>query len=186
MLPTALRKTRWRKPPPSRRVEVTGQCATLTSAGSTPVACSARAICQGEDAPGLHERSSARHPTRTTPSPLASVWIASPDARCERQHAPKARRELSDAYPSPIVVLLSRAFVPKNDRRAFSLPGSRAPGQQRTQHGNLDQVVVVEMPCRLHARVVYTTRLHEGAAPRPLSASQPVRDRSSVGRAPGC
>ena len=64
-LPTALRKTRWRKPPPSRRVEVTGQCATLTSAGSTPVACSARAICRGEGAPGSHERSSARHPTRT-------------------------------------------------------------------------------------------------------------------------
>ena len=108
---------------------MTGQCATLTSAGSTPVACSARAFWRARMPAGrtnVRARVTRRGPT---PSQLASVWIASPDARCERRHAPKARRELRDAYPSPIVVPSSRAFAPKNDRRAFLLPGSRAPGR---------------------------------------------------------
>lgn len=74
-LPTALPQHRWRKPPPSRRVEVTGQCATLTAAGSTPVACSARAIWRARHARGSHapppryaspdaRHTDARHPTR--------------------------------------------------------------------------------------------------------------------------
>lgn len=101
----------WPSPSPSRRVEVTGQCATLTSAGSTPVACSARAIWRARNARGSHaplpryaspdvRHTDARHPTRANES---------------GQHALKARRALRDAYTTRIVAASSRAFVPKND-----------------------------------------------------------------------
>ena len=159
-LPTAFRKPRWREPPPSRRVEVTGQCATLTSAGSTPVACSARAICQGEDAPGSHARSRHASPDADPlPSQLASV----PDrvTRCEMRTSARAEGKARAARRVPIADRCSPhpgLSRPRTIGEPFLRPEHVHPGGQRTQHGNLDQVVVVEMPCRLHARVVDARR----------------------------
>ena len=95
MRATATPQLRWpSRPPPSRRVEVTGQCATLTAAGSTPVACSARAIFQGEDASGSHAPlATARVTRRTRPG-----RVTRREPHASSRHAPKARRALGDAY----------------------------------------------------------------------------------------
>lgn len=106
--------TRWppttnRPLPPSRRVEVTGPCATRAPAGSTPVACSARSIWSARMRAG---RTVVRaRVTRREHRIFATAWMRprhrGPPGRDDGSRHPmrararcalKARRASSDAY----------------------------------------------------------------------------------------
>ena len=112
----------------------------------------------------------ARHPTR---------------ANASGQHALKARRALRDAYTTRIVAASSRAFVPKNDPALSPAAWTSCThASARTQHGQLPQVVMVELSRRPRARVVHGAAVR-GRGPM-TTTGNPVRVRSSGGRAAGC
>lgn len=141
---------------------MTGQCATLTSAGSTPVACSARAIFKDEDVRGSHAplamtrvtRRSSRHPTLVITS---------------SRRAPKARRELANRVHPGSLLPHPGPSCPRTIRFFPCAAWTTCThASARTQHGQLLQAVVVELSSRLRARIGPDARRAKARPPRPL------------------
>ena len=166
-------RSRNRPLPPSRRVEVTSQCATLAPAGSTPVACSARTIWSARMRAGRTTLAHASPDANTSSSHsrgcgsclgaartgAGSCHPTRARARC----ALKARRASSDAYTSPIATALPGPSCPRAIGALFLVPGHVQPGA-RTHHARR-----VEDGCSStclspdFARASCTTLLCEGA-----------------------
>ena len=110
--------------PPSRRVEVTGPCATRASAGSTPVACSARSIWSARMRAGRTSFAHASPDANTASSQLAwmrphhrglPVATVARVTRCERERDARRRQGVHRATrtPSPIAAALPGPSCPR-------------------------------------------------------------------------